>query len=353
LAAQERRVLELKEELGRAEAALKKLKNEWAVHEAQKKRQDVRKVQKLRPLSATMPSLGQQEDDPSGASAWVTQEMERRKAILNGVKTSNRKVFSGSRHARALSLLTPDTLNAASDMQADSGARSTHRQTMDPRPSLPNMPSTDADPTTRLPEITDNMDLGIPREVLMKTGRQMASDFKDGLWTFIEDLRQVTVGEEGITGAQQRTQPKANGTNDQRTPRRNQSVSSTGRSARKPQPTRQQSTTDMSGRSRSSPMKIQREESENLMDVGGSFWTANGLGEVKPVDEVKKSSNKSATPIKTFHKSSGSIDSWDNWDSPAVENTPKLVRSDSDASTIEQIGSPPSNAGTTPRTSIR
>ena len=40
IAAQERRVLELKEDLVRAEADLRKLKVQWAQHEAQKKRND-------------------------------------------------------------------------------------------------------------------------------------------------------------------------------------------------------------------------------------------------------------------------------------------------------------------------
>ena len=44
LAAQERRVLELREELLRAEQALKKLKSDWSAHEAQKKRHDEKRV---------------------------------------------------------------------------------------------------------------------------------------------------------------------------------------------------------------------------------------------------------------------------------------------------------------------
>ena len=36
----------------------------------------------------------------------------------------------------------------------------------------------------------------VDREVLIKHGKKMATDFKDGLWTFWEDLRQATVGDE-------------------------------------------------------------------------------------------------------------------------------------------------------------
>src|SRR5204863_3055293 len=40
---------------------------------------------------------------------------------------------------------------------------------------------------------------------LMRTGRQMAFDIKDGLWEFLEDIRQATVGEEGINGTVSRS----------------------------------------------------------------------------------------------------------------------------------------------------
>ena len=53
IAAQERRVLELKEELQRAETELKKLKKSWANHEVYKKKNDVRMLAKLEPVSYT------------------------------------------------------------------------------------------------------------------------------------------------------------------------------------------------------------------------------------------------------------------------------------------------------------
>jgi hypothetical protein len=44
-------------------------------------------------------------------------------------------------------------------------------------------------------------------DALVKTGKQMASDLRDGLWTFFEDIRQATVGEEGINGTGTRNHP--------------------------------------------------------------------------------------------------------------------------------------------------
>jgi hypothetical protein len=106
IAAQERRVLELKEELQRAETELKKLKKSWANHEVYKKKNDVRMLSKLEPVS-TAPSTPVSHEDEDGSGAWLQQEMERRKALLSGTRTSSRTVFSGSRHTRTLSLLSP------------------------------------------------------------------------------------------------------------------------------------------------------------------------------------------------------------------------------------------------------
>ena len=55
LAAHERRVLELREELAKAEQELRRLKQTWAAHEAHKKRHDARKVHKMQPLAHDPP----------------------------------------------------------------------------------------------------------------------------------------------------------------------------------------------------------------------------------------------------------------------------------------------------------
>ena len=47
LASQERRVLELKEELQKAETDLEKLKRQWTTHEAAKKRNELRQIEPL------------------------------------------------------------------------------------------------------------------------------------------------------------------------------------------------------------------------------------------------------------------------------------------------------------------
>lgn len=42
---------------------------------------------------------------------------------------------------------------------------------------------------------------GQPRDAIVETGKQLVGDLREGLWTFFEDLRQATVGEDIDTSA--------------------------------------------------------------------------------------------------------------------------------------------------------
>ena len=117
LAGQERKVLELKEELQRAEADLQILKKQWAAHEANKKRDELRQVKKLQPISLDDVTGG----ETTGTEDDVDDERRRKRALVersyanqaatgtNGVSGLSRKgskrVFEGGRHTRTLSLL--------------------------------------------------------------------------------------------------------------------------------------------------------------------------------------------------------------------------------------------------------
>jgi hypothetical protein len=79
LAAQERYVLELKEELTKAEADLKTLKKHYALHEASKRRNDVRKITALQPVN-TLIDISSDKEDEDGSNTWMQREMERRRA---------------------------------------------------------------------------------------------------------------------------------------------------------------------------------------------------------------------------------------------------------------------------------
>ncbi|KAI0852391.1 hypothetical protein F5Y00DRAFT_228012 [Daldinia vernicosa] len=186
IAAQERRVLELREELARAEHDLRRLKKQWTASDGYKKRASVRNIEPLRTASLLDGQWGP--DDPT--TIRYTSELERRKAILlaqskAAPRDTKRTIIRGG-HTRALSLLSPtmspngDDTPRSADLYSRMSPVSTplinKRATWAPRQSQP----------------TNGM-------------KQIASDFKQGLWTFVEDLRQATVGDEAISGTTNRT----------------------------------------------------------------------------------------------------------------------------------------------------
>jgi hypothetical protein len=204
LAAQERRVLELKEELYRAESQLKKLKRQWALHEASRNtgRSDVENTQvELRHIQPTMSGIdgatgGEAEDKPTRRS--LNMDVDRRKAMLAGsTKDSRRKVISGG-HTRALSLLSPvqgpygqtasasQALNSNKEHEADRIVTPTASQP----PTSQNLMKSSSNRARH--SYQGSATIGV---------KQLAEDIKSGLWTFMEDLRQATVGEEAIKGA--------------------------------------------------------------------------------------------------------------------------------------------------------
>jgi len=196
IAAQERRVLELKEELGRAEAGLNKLKRQWAVHEAKKKRAEIKNIEKLRPLQITqdVDNSNATEDDQNAVKKSI--EMDRRRAILEGVtKDSRRKVITGS-HTRTLSLLSPDrsTYDHFTPPSITSDGSSEETGPSSRKARNPSIVDTDTIPVENIQNKARHSYQGGP------TGgvKQMAEDLRAGLWTFMEDLRQATVGDEVV-----------------------------------------------------------------------------------------------------------------------------------------------------------
>lgn len=210
IAAQERRVLELREELARAEAELNKLKKQWTAHEAHKKRAEIRNVEPLLQIGAG-PLLVDTSDLSDPATRRST-ELDRRKALLlgqqsqQGTPTQNRRrVFRGG-HTRTLSLLSPTKT---------SDGFSVHDDNPDDNPKSPSLLIEDSQhvyitqyaPTAAaasfLPAQLAKRASWAPNSVHQASGvKQIAQDFKAGLWTFMEDLRQATVGDEPITRGQ-------------------------------------------------------------------------------------------------------------------------------------------------------
>ena len=210
LAAQERRVLELREELQKAESDLAGLKRQWAIFEANRKKSGIRHAEQLQPLSGSHLSktdLGGDVPMPLNASTFE-------KLAAKPTRKPQQRVFSGSRHTRTLSLLTPapgDRNETSSELFSnDVSVAVPDSENENNNPALSRsstMPSSEASVGfgKTYKNLANRRSMPPPSaDVLVKTGKQMASDLRDGLWTFFEDIRQATVGEEGISGTDTR-----------------------------------------------------------------------------------------------------------------------------------------------------
>lgn len=295
LAAQERFVLELKEELEKAEADLKTLKSHWAQHEANKMRNDARKVTALRPLDTSLANTPPSPYDDDGPGLSMQKEMERRRNLLSHAKPSQRKVFSGSRHLRTLSLLSPERTEPPSFPQT---ADLLGDQSPSMRPQLPARASTSSDITRQMVTAgdLDRYDMsGMPtiqREQLIRAGTQMATDFKKGLFTFIEDIRQATVGDEAIN--------HADGTAGM------MGAKGLSKSGRKPS----------DGRPSLSRSASSKKSTPQTGSFGDDFWKEMGVNDPKTATNKKTSALKNtSTPQKQIRKVASEED-WDNWDTP-------------------------------------
>ncbi|KAL9004476.1 MAG: hypothetical protein Q9188_002706 [Gyalolechia gomerana] len=213
LAAQERRVLELREELEKAENELSRLKKRWAQHEAVKKRNEFRHQERLEHLRSASRFAGEvvknpdnvrasisTSDHPSVGTAIVDSvpcpDSVGKSSLLSNTRQSQRKTFAGSRHMRTLSLLsTSSALQTSSSQpphkpisQASNAIRTSTVPSYDTQRSMLQSPVSRVE--RRKPANVQ------PKDVFMETGKQFVGELRDGLWTLFEDLRQATVGEE-------------------------------------------------------------------------------------------------------------------------------------------------------------
>jgi hypothetical protein len=341
LATQERRVLELKEELRQAEQELERLKKHWANHESTRKRNDVRRVQQLQPLSTTLSTLDTTEEDVDGSSQWMHREMQRRKSILSGIKTSNRKVFSGSRHTRTLSLLSPEKTSFS---QPYPPPRTSDEAPGQPRPLPLTRSSTTSDITSTAPNFTDDSISQLdgaahPRDALLQTGKQMAADIREGLMTFIEDIRQATVGEEAVTGTLSRNTQPRNGLKRASSRSSNTSSRRGGRLGHNRSQTASAALTHRDG------------QNEDLIDVGGSFWRDHGID--SPNKKAPKSLNRSSRIAESPPNSAiDEEEAWDMWGTP-IKHAASPPSSHSGSSLDSEDPNTPSDTHDTPLSSTR
>ena len=177
IAGQERKVLELKEELHKAEKDLIKLKTQWQNHERTRKRAEIRHAEPLRPLPIPIKD-GERSGEETDSSTRQSDEQDRRRAMMSsmpGDGRPRRKIITGG-HTRTLSLLSPN-------------------KSHQPRP-FPSVEETSSEGNLPKSKINTNRARHSYQGGLTHGAKQVAEDVKAGLWTFLEDLRQATVGEE-------------------------------------------------------------------------------------------------------------------------------------------------------------
>ena len=338
LAAQERKVLELREELQKAESDLLALKQQWASYEATKKKDEVKLVKKLQPLALDDVAAGARHTEI--AEEDIDEERRRKRAIVERSHAANvtagstptpglarkgsKRVFEG-RHTRTLSLLSP-TAGTPARSPVRSSTESEHqrdkrydeheddnviRPTPLRMPTLESFASIDA---LHLGFGKTYKDLAAHRrslppaatDLLVKQGRQVYDGVRDGLWTFFEDIRQATVGEEGVSGtaAQQQLQ---------RQPKKRPVKKVSG------PPSKQQSASSTLDQT----LPMEREPSfwnEFGLETPHKPSTAPSLKRDQSNRHVQqKSSTDSSNPpslLPDGNDTEGMDDGWDTWDSP-------------------------------------
>jgi hypothetical protein len=300
IAAQERRVLELREELSRAELDLARLKKQYATHEAYKKRGARRNIE---PIPGLAPAAELQDEIAIRRSI----ELDRRKALLGQQnqqatpERSRRRVFTGS-HTRTLSLLSPTKPSGAFEDEPESAR---------------------IDPSARLASATS----AVPAKRASWTSRpaqasgmkQLAEDLKTGIWTFVEDLRQATVGDEPITGQG----VYMRGMDGNMRPTMTGSLSNGGdqdtiRARGNPRARASSAFEDISRATKQENGKDAGKEEED---------TSSDAAPPKPPRPLQRSQTDAGTsrPTKRFSWTPLTIDSyddndWSNWDSPNISS---------------------------------
>lgn len=298
IAAQERRVLELREDLNHAESDLARLKKQWATHEAYKKRTGRRNMDPNRGLG---PAAELQDETAIRRSV----ELDRRKALLGQQsqqatpERSRRRVFTGS-HTRTLSLLSPTKTTGPFSAQED-------------ETDTPKDDCDDGYPPP-VPGLHTKRASWAPRSAQTAGVKQLAQDLKSGLWTFMEDLRQATVGDEPITG-QGVYMRGADG---------NMRPSTIARSLSMLDNTGDQDTiraTGANSRPRAASAFEEHSQGQETEIEEGEGEMDSGVTDSRPTRTLQRSKTDATKPSKRFSWTPLQIDSyddndWSNWDTP-------------------------------------
>ncbi|KKZ65695.1 hypothetical protein EMCG_01257 [[Emmonsia] crescens] len=390
LAAQERKVLELREELQKAEAELVTLKRQWALAEKDRKRTEIyHHADPLKSLKHPEQNTPDGSDSPQTDHTTtvanqnhvrMSRELDKRHSYRSSqssspgdpppttVSAKGRTVFQGSKHTRTLSLLSP-SMNTSEfkpsfPQPKDTGGQDQTASSRSSRyPRSATLPSVDRSNSIK-PENGDNstpataeqkaqwrrtlppIAQDVTADVLMKTGRQMASDFREGLWTFIEDIRQATVGEEGISGTESRSTAQGAQSGQRGVSKRDDGSVTSTRMGR--------STTSRGGVA-DSDSTSGNDSTSKAREI--SFWSEFGID--TPDQRTKKSPQDAESPNSGKQQQeqdpedSSLLDVDDNWDMWDTPSQPKATHTPSSSSSTlhSQRDHSPSTDASSPRTS--
>lgn len=246
IAGQERKVMELKEELSKAESALLGLKKQWAVYEAKKKQQELRsKTVRLGPVSPQTTTNTAEDEELERVKRRELREQKMKelgmtegelgRADSKSGRRNGGRVFAG-RHTRTLSLLqnnppdpssaanrpTPRTEGSLSSIQQGDSPVSTptstdnldqeekrqHRRSLSRQATLQELIANSATGAAQInfgktyKELATASRKSLPpgADVFVKQGKQVYDGVSQGFWNFVEDIRQATVGDEAVNG---------------------------------------------------------------------------------------------------------------------------------------------------------
>ncbi|KAG8529833.1 uncharacterized protein KY384_005314 [Bacidia gigantensis] len=308
LAAQERKVLELKEDLVKAELELDELKIQWAAHEAGTKKNELQELGQLQRMKSSL----QRTSATQEPSFRGHRDTDRRRA------GSQRKVFAGSRHARTLSLLSPQSSSIVPLPLAAVGPvkpQTEHTKKEGKSTHTLRRPLSVYGTPTEIYKSTD-------KDAILETGLQLVGDFRQGLKTFFEDLKQVTFDDvSNMSDRRAPNVPSKSGTRKSQT--EILSVSKVGEEGRSKLQT-----------------KTHEPSAASISDVQKTTaLPAQPRTPLKNNTAVVAQSSPSVT-------SGDSDDGWDNW------NTPE-TRLDTSNLQLKESVIPPLTGGSTPRSSIR
>lgn len=177
-------MLELKEELVHAETELLTLKKQWTSKEAYSKKTEARHVE--------TPRKGLTGADDESTPSRQSVDLDRRKSLLlqgQGTPTQSRRRVLRGGHTRTLSLLSPQKSESGFAIHEDQEQEAINLPPVDRRAAQ--LTNTTLNKRASWQPQSHNYQASVPGIV---------EDFRLGLKAFVEDIRQITVGDEPIMG---------------------------------------------------------------------------------------------------------------------------------------------------------